>query len=437
MDVPVNLPNVRPLRLGVLTAVLCAFVSAAAPSASAGGGGAPPTTLSSDGRSVSGAGKMLTVSEAADLDPAGQSLTITGSGYDEAKGIYVSLCVIPPAGTTPSPCGGGVDRENTSGASAWISSNPPSYAAGVSQPYGPGGSFSATVEVSPTINADLDCRQVRCAVVSRNDHTRGSDRSQDLLIPVTFTDPTAPTTTAAPTTAPVPTTATTTTTTTLPPTAFAPAAVLSDDGRRVDDGVRTMTVDSVEGLDPSGATVVVDGSGFAPDDGVYVALCRVPEANAVPAPCTSGGTSGGPAAAWLSSSPPDYGVDLADPFGEDGTFRVELRVPAAVDDTTDCRVDPCAVTIRRDDTAPDDRTSDLFVPVVFAAEPPPTTETAPATTAEDDDQDDDAGVAADLAAADVTDRGDGGSTSAVVALAIGLVAIAGGGAWFVRRRSGA
>lgn len=422
MGLPVNLPNVRPLRTVVVTVVWCALATVVvAPSVAAGGGGAPAATLSADGRSVTGGGKTLTVTQAADLAPAGQSLTVAGSGFDEAKGVYVSLCVIPPAGTTPSPCGGGVDRENTSGASAWISSNPPSYATGVSQPYGPGGSFSVTIEISPVINADLDCRQVRCAVVSRNDHTRGSDRSQDLLIPVTFADPTVPTTTAA-TPEPTTTTVPPSTTTTLPPTAFAPAAVLSADGHRVDDGTRTMTVDLVEDLDPAGASVVVDGTGFAPAVGVYVALCRVPEANAVPGPCTSGGQT----SAWLSSSPPDYGEDLAVPFADDGTFRVELDVPASIDDTTDCRVDACAITVRRDDTAPDDRTSDLFVPVVFASESPATTQAVPTDAVDDGD--------VEAAAADAIGQDEGGS-GAVVAVAIGLVVIAGGGAWFVRRRS--
>lgn len=428
MGLPVNLPNVRPIRSAVALAVLCAVASVAvAPTVAAGGGGAPPTTLSPDGRSVYGGGKSLTVSQAADIDPAGQSLTVTGSGYDEARGVYVSLCVIPPVGTTPSPCGGGVDRENTSGASAWISSDPPSYAAGVSQPYGPGGTFTVTIEISPTINADLDCRQVRCAVVSRNDHTRGSDRSQDLLIPVSFADPTAPPPTAASPVDPTTTTTPPTTTTTLPPTAFAPTAVLSTDGRSVDDGIRTMTVDVVDGLDPSGASVVVEGGGFEPAVGVYVALCRVPAANATPGPCTSGAN----ASAWLSSSPPDYGKDLASPFADDGSFRVELRVAAIIDDTTDCRVDPCAITVRRDDTASDDRTSDLFVPVVFdeaatpVAEPDTTTSSTPV---------DEGAVDTDLAAANGSGDGDAGSGAVAAVLAIGLVMIAAGGAWFVRRR---
>jgi hypothetical protein len=137
---------------------------------------------------VSGAGRTLSLSQAAGLAGGGQEITVTGSGYDVNKGVYVTLCVIPPTNLPPSPCGGGQDRSGSSGASSWISSNPPDYAAGLTQPYGPGGSFSVALTVGPAINADLDCYSVRCAVVTRNDHTRGSDRSQDLFVPVTFAD---------------------------------------------------------------------------------------------------------------------------------------------------------------------------------------------------------------------------------------------------------
>lgn len=404
------------IRGAVLLMSSIAVLGLVAPPASADGE-APTTTASADGRTVSGDGKSLSVSQATGLDPDGQSVTVSGAGYDETKGVYVSLCVVPPPGTTPSPCGGGVDRENTSGASAWISSNPPSYATGVSQPYEPGGSFTVTLDVSPSINESLDCRQVRCAIVTRNDHTRGSDRSQDLLIPVTFADPSVPTTT---TTVPPLVPSTTAPTTTLPPTAFAPAAELSADGRTVDDGIRSVAVSAIADLDPTGATVTVEGTGFDPGLGVYVALCRLPAANAVPSPCASGGST----SAWFSSDPPDYGDGFAEPFGDDGSFTATLDLAAVIDDTTDCRVDPCAVTVRRDDTAGDDRTSDLFVPVTFLDEAAPTTSVPPTIT--------DVEVEAASATAAPDDDG-GGSTGPAAAAAVLLAAVA-GGAWFVKRR---
>ncbi len=136
--------------------------------------------------------RTLTVSQATGLDPAGQMVRVTGSGYDTFKGIYVAFCVVPAPGQAPSPCGGGVDMAGGSGASHWISSNPPPYGQGVATPYGPGGSFDVTVAVSAMLNATVDCRVVQCAIVTRNDHTRASDRAQDVVIPVHFASPATP-----------------------------------------------------------------------------------------------------------------------------------------------------------------------------------------------------------------------------------------------------
>jgi hypothetical protein len=150
---------------------------------------------------VSDGTRTLTVSKTVDLSGDGDTVLVTGSGFDETKGIYVGLCVITPADQQPSPCGGGIDRAGSTGASEWISSNPPSYAVGLPIPYEPGGSFSVELVVSPTINEVVDCRNVACAIVTKNDHTIISDRSQDLVIPVTFTG-VAPSTTIAPETSP-------------------------------------------------------------------------------------------------------------------------------------------------------------------------------------------------------------------------------------------
>ncbi|MFI6821638.1 hypothetical protein ACIBJE_11890 [Micromonospora sp. NPDC050187] len=151
-------------------------------------------------------GQRLSVSRTADLPRGGTTVTISGSGYDSTKGIYVAFCVDNGSGTAPSPCGGGADMGGTSGLSHWISSNPPSYGEGLAVPYGSGGTFRVQLRVSPKIG-DVDCTVRRCVVSTRNDHTRGSDRSQDVRIPVTFAGAAAaPTrTTAAPPAAPAPT----------------------------------------------------------------------------------------------------------------------------------------------------------------------------------------------------------------------------------------
>lgn len=130
-------------------------------------------------------GQTLTVSKTEGISPAGETVTVTGTGYDENKGIYVAYCVDNGPGVPPSPCGGGADTTGSLGASHWISSNPPSYAEGLTEPYLPGGAFSVTLNLTPTIN-EIDCTTVICAVVTRADHTRSADRSQDVRVPIRF-----------------------------------------------------------------------------------------------------------------------------------------------------------------------------------------------------------------------------------------------------------
>ncbi|MPY59196.1 hypothetical protein FNH08_19110 [Streptomyces spongiae] len=132
----------------------------------------------------------MTVSKASGLAEAGETVTVTGSGYNTEKGIYVAFCVDNGAGKTPTPCVGGVDMSGESGASVWVSSNPPSYGEGLAKPYegsGHKGSFSVKVKVRAK-DANTDCTKsgVTCAVITRNDHTRGGDQSQTVRIPVTF-----------------------------------------------------------------------------------------------------------------------------------------------------------------------------------------------------------------------------------------------------------
>lgn len=136
----------------------------------------------------------LSVSKTSGLDPEGETVTVTGSGYDTAKGIYVALCDTSGAGPdrAPSPCVGGVDMEGSSGASVWVSSNPPPYGEGLAVPYtggGTDGGFSVELRVRAS-DENTDCTDpaTECAVVTRNDHTRSSDRGQDVFVPVSFGD---------------------------------------------------------------------------------------------------------------------------------------------------------------------------------------------------------------------------------------------------------
>lgn len=138
-------------------------------------------------------GQTITVSKVDGLDPAGETITVHGEGYDLTKGIYVVVCVNNGAGQQPTPCLGGADMEGGGGASAWISSNPPSYGEGLATPFeevGGKGSFDVQLSVaaSDEFTDCLDTAQAPngCVVGTRADHTRTADRSADVLIPITF-----------------------------------------------------------------------------------------------------------------------------------------------------------------------------------------------------------------------------------------------------------
>ncbi len=156
---------------------------------------APDVVVADDGLSATDGTRTLTVSAAKDLAVAGATLTVTGTGYDVNKGIYVAFCKAMPHGETPTPCGGGATTEGSTGASQWISTNPPPYGRGLAIPYGPDGSFSVQLTVAPEISDEVDCLKIQCVVVTRNDHTRTSDHSQDVTVPVGFEGTAFPTTT--------------------------------------------------------------------------------------------------------------------------------------------------------------------------------------------------------------------------------------------------
>ena len=150
---------------------------------------------SAEGGSTTRDGRTLSVSKAVDLRPAGETVTVTGKGYDTSKGIYVAFCVDNGPGRVPTPCGGGADTEGSSGNSVWISDFPPAYGTGLARPYGDGGTFEVQISVRAQLRADdpetaedeaVDCRTTRCAVVTRNDHTRSDDRGQDVTVPIRF-----------------------------------------------------------------------------------------------------------------------------------------------------------------------------------------------------------------------------------------------------------
>ena len=126
-------------------------------------------------------GQTLSVSKTTAKN--GSVLTVSGQYFDETVGIYLAFCVVPKKGMPPTPCGGGVNKAGLGEASFWISSNPPAYAAGLTQEYLPGGRFTQKVKVSKKIGK-FDCTKVKCAITVRADHLRSNDRTSDLFIPI-------------------------------------------------------------------------------------------------------------------------------------------------------------------------------------------------------------------------------------------------------------
>ncbi len=128
----------------------------------------------------------------------GDRIDVTGSGYSPLGGIYVAVCRVPDSPETkPGPCLGGVPVTTETdagesdvieyGASNWVNDDwawrlfgARSFDDRVS------GKFRAFIEIQATALEGLDCREVRCGLYTRSDHTSSDDRVQDLYLPVAF-----------------------------------------------------------------------------------------------------------------------------------------------------------------------------------------------------------------------------------------------------------
>jgi hypothetical protein len=156
------------------------------------------------------------------------------------------------------------------------------------------------------------------------------------------------------------------------------ASAVGDDGR-----TRTIDVQTPGGaLDTSalreGDRIVVSGTGFDASRGIYVAICKVPDAGERPGPCLGGvpETSGEEQVEgsvqyapsnWINN---DWAWKLFGARSYDdpkaGTFTAYLQVADPVGEGVDCRVDECAIFTRNDHTALNDRVQDVRIPVAFA-----------------------------------------------------------------------
>ena len=152
----------------------------------------------------------------------------------------------------------------------------------------------------------------------------------------------------------------------------------------VDGRTRTLQVSADGGgtIDPSalvsGEHLVVTGSGYDVGQGVYVAICELPDDLAKqPDPCID--TSTEPTSAPVQH--PDAGwspnawianwwawrIFGARPYDDasTGSFTVHLVVGDAAGKGIDCTANPCAIVTRDDHTAIGDRGQDLVIPIRF------------------------------------------------------------------------
>lgn len=160
---------------------------------------------------------------------------------------------------------------------------------------------------------------------------------------------------------------------------------------------RTLSVAAEDGSAPDlshlvvGEKLVVTGSGFDPDQGIYVAICKkMPDPTQKPTPCLggipavagqgaggSGGTDAPVAPGTVQYAPSNWINDqwawkLFGARGFDnrdqGTFTAYIVVAQPSMDGLDCTVDQCAIYTRDDHTAVSDRGQDVWIPVGFGGQ---------------------------------------------------------------------
>ena len=131
----------------------------------------------------------ITVSQTSGLDPQGGLVTVRGSGFDVTKGVYVFVCN-QATWNAARRCVGGINLDGSSPLSQWISSNPPGYAIGLTVPFAADGTFVVPLFVRATDESTnlIDCTKQQCGIVTFADHTRRDDRSQDVFVPISFSN---------------------------------------------------------------------------------------------------------------------------------------------------------------------------------------------------------------------------------------------------------
>ncbi len=112
-----------------------------------------------------------------------------------------------------------------------------------------------------------------------------------------------------------------------------------------------------------GQHVVVTGTGYDRRQGIYVAICVIPDEEQTK---VEAGTVQFAPSNWINDdwAWKLFGVRGYDDIGA-GTFTVYIEVGEPRGDGFDCRVDACGLLTRNDHTALSDRVQDLHAPIAF------------------------------------------------------------------------
>lgn len=269
------------------------------------------------------------VSPTSGLDAAGATVNVKGSGYDEGTGVYVRLC-----GAPTQALGDEAGRNSVGpcdGQGIWVTNamTVPGTAPMTS------GAFDVNLPVAGAFQDKdggvVDCMTAgACGIYIRGDHTSADNYSLDVFVPLNF-DPNS-----------------------TPP--------VFEDEDEAEDGAVTLTLSKSTGL-AGGETITATGTGYAPDQGIYIQFCAAPE-NA------NSGEADGRSTRCFPGQDGKHTVWMT-PVAADGTFSspivVERSFTLADGTELDCSAPgACGVFTRRDHNGgATDFTQDKFVPVTF------------------------------------------------------------------------
>lgn len=273
---------------------------------------------------------QVDVQPTGDLNAAGDNLHIAGSGYADDVGLFIRLC-----GAPTQQLGDEAGRESVGpcdGQGIWVTNtmSVPGTAPLTD------GAFEIDLPVTGAYQVDdgsvIDCMEPEsCGVYVRRDRFGAEDFSLDLFIPVTFDAATEP--------------------------------PFASEGGASPAATPTLTLSKSTDLE-SGETITVNGSGYVPDQGVYVQLCQAPTGGEL-------GTEEGRASRCYPENDSEHIVWFA-PVAADGTFSTPLVVERTFTPTdgeeVDCsEANSCVIFTRRDhEGGATDFSQDQFVGISFA-----------------------------------------------------------------------